>query len=79
VAQHIGSELHLEAVSGQGAVRNGHYACIVDENVQRALACKFVCGEVADGGERGEIEQGHFGAYAWSLFAKPRQRSLPFS
>jgi len=62
VAKMVGAELTLESHPREFAGGQSHDPCVVDENVEGLAACGESDAEFADGGERGEIEQGYFGA-----------------
>ncbi len=59
VAEVIGAELHLEAVRG-GAVRDGHHARVVDQQVEAlGVAGRPRLGEAAHRAQVGQVEASH--------------------
>ena len=58
VAEMVGAELELESVGGEAAFGQGHYAGVVDEQVEAAVRRKEGFRGGADGGKAGEVELG---------------------
>jgi len=56
VTEDIGAELQLKAVSGFEASRWGHYAGVVDEEVERDAPGEFALGKDANAGQRCEVQ-----------------------
>ena len=60
VAEVVDGELELESIGREAALREGHDARVVDEEVEAAVGGEEGLSSGADGGEAGEVEVGGF-------------------
>ena len=64
VAEDVNADLEFEAVCCLQTLRRGHDACVVDEDMERAMLGEFLLRKVAHGAEGGKVENGQLGVGA---------------